>query len=406
MWEGRLYGSIIFAYKSDTGILNPSLISTLGNLLANGLWRIYTTNAIVHDRESLRASEERYRTIIETAQEGIWICDADYRIVSVNDCMADLLGYTPGEMKGRLVIDFIDPGELPDHERTVVQRRKGIRGKFERHFLTKDGRDVWGLVSSTPLFHNSVFTGTFAMVTDITERRQAEADLFKSEELHRKMMAAIPDMIVGTDLEGRITFINEKGARLAGREDPADVIGESVFQYFAPESLPIAVENTKLMFERPLGPKEYTIISHDGRHIPLEINGDLLYTSEGIPYGMIYICRDITERKQAEEALRQSETGYRGLFNTIRQSIYIIDRDGRFIDVNEGAEKMYGYAREEFVGRTVDFLSAPDMNDLSEVADQIRKALSGESRKFGFWGRRKNGEIFPKEVSVYTPLAQ
>jgi len=84
------------------------------------------------------------------------------------------------------------------------------------------------------------------------------------------------------------------------------------------------------------------------------------------------------------------------LFNTVRQAIYILDSEGKFIDVNKGAEAMYGYTREEFAGKTPEFLSAPGRNDFPAVVGFLQKAFAGEPQEFEFWGLRKNGEVFPR----------
>ncbi len=89
---------------------------------------------------------------------------------------------------------------------------------------------------------------------------------------------------------------------------------------------------------------------------------------------------------------------FKCFYNSITEAIYIHDLDGKFIDVNEGAVKMYGYERSEFIGNTPEFLSAPGMNDMNETAEHLKKAAEGELQIFEWWGRRKNGEIFPKEV--------
>jgi PAS domain S-box-containing protein len=100
------------------------------------------------------------------------------------------------------------------------------------------------------------------------------------------------------------------------------------------------------------------------------------------------------------EALCQSEQSYRNLFNAIRLALYIQDPEGRFIEVNDGACAMYGYTREEFIGRTPEFLAAPGLNDFASLTEKIRLALGGEPQHLEFWGRRKNGEIFPKDVHL------
>ncbi|MCX6291473.1 MAG: PAS domain S-box protein, partial [Bacteroidetes bacterium] len=111
--------------------------------------------------------------------------------------------------------------------------------------------------------------------------------------------------------------------------------------------------------------------------------------------------RDVTERKHAEEELIKSEQSFIGLFNSSSEAIYIQDANGAFLNVNDGAVKMYGYSREEFIGRTPDFLSAPGRNNMNQVLEILNNVFfTGGSEQFDFWGRRKNGEIFPKEVIV------
>ncbi|MDP2303170.1 MAG: PAS domain S-box protein [Ignavibacteria bacterium] len=107
------------------------------------------------------------------------------------------------------------------------------------------------------------------------------------------------------------------------------------------------------------------------------------------------------KQKRIKNALRQSEKSYRGLFNSLQHAIYLQDKNGVFLDVNDGAVKMYGYSREEMIGKTPEFVAAPNKNNFTEVSTKIQKAFEGEPQEFEFWGKRKNGEIFPKRVNVY-----
>lgn len=125
---------------------------------------------------------------------------------------------------------------------------------------------------------------------------------------------------------------------------------------------------------------------------PIQLDGKIIHFS---------IIHDVTERKKAEDALRESEVNYRNLFNSVSDAIYIQDENGRFLDVNNGAQTMYGYGKEFFIGKTPESVSAPGRNDLQAVALLLKKAFEGEVQKFDFWGIRKNGEIFPKEVNLY-----
>ena len=128
---------------------------------------------------------------------------------------------------------------------------------------------------------------------------------------------------------------------------------------------------------------------------PIDLNGKKYL------YSMVH---DITDRKKGEYQLRQSEMSYRGLFNTVKDAIYIQDTQGIFLDVNEGVEKMYGYPRDMLVGKSPEFLAAPDLNNALDLRNIIDRALEGETVMFEFQGKRSNGEIFPKIVTLYKGM--
>ncbi len=114
----------------------------------------------------------------------------------------------------------------------------------------------------------------------------------------------------------------------------------------------------------------------------------------------IAVKQNISSRKEAEIKLAQSETTFRGIINSITEAVYIHGEDGRFIDVNHGAEKMYGYTRDELIGQTPEFLGAPGKNDIPAMIEAVKMAFSGVPQQFEFWGKRKDGSIFPKSVSL------
>ena len=105
-----------------------------------------------------------------------------------------------------------------------------------------------------------------------------------------------------------------------------------------------------------------------------------------------------------QKALEDAEmrlAAVRGVLDAISEAIYIQDREGRFLDVNEGAARMYGYPREFLLGKTPELVSAPGRNDLAIVGQQVAQAFAGEPQCFSFWGLRRNGDVFPKEVRLY-----
>ena len=128
--------------------------------------------------QALRESEEQYRRIVETANEGIWALDAEFVTTYANQKLADMLGYPAKEIVGHPITEFMPDEDLPDHERRVQARHHGVFERYERRLIRKDGRTLWCIISGTPVFSNAgEFQGSFAMLTDITDRKSAEQEL-------------------------------------------------------------------------------------------------------------------------------------------------------------------------------------------------------------------------------------
>jgi len=137
----------------------------------------------------------------------------------------------------------------------------------------------------------------------------------------------------------------------------------------------------------------------DGTQIWVEGNYFLFKNSKDQITGLFGIQRDITERKQVEVDLREREESYKELFNSISDSIYILNRDGYIIEINRGTLLMYGYSREELIGKTLSYLSPKKANDLIIVNNLLRETFTtGKTNQFDFYGLRKNNEIFPKNI--------
>ena len=141
----------------------------------------------------LKRSEEKYRRILETANEGFWIMDGLHTTELVNKKMADMLGCDVEEIVGKKVEDFIFADDMWSHEMKMADRHQGRTASYERRFRKKDGTALWALVSATAMLDpDGHFCGSFAMFTDITERKLAEQKLQKSEETLSKARRVPP----------------------------------------------------------------------------------------------------------------------------------------------------------------------------------------------------------------------
>ncbi len=335
-------------------------------------------NALNETRNQIAESEVKYRTLVEHTADAVFIAQ-DGNLVFANSALASLTGYSLDEIVG-----------LPFSHLIVPEDRDLVLG---RHLSRTSGGDLpksyeFSVQHKDPAtrVHVKIRVGAgtyhgrpaaIGTLHDVTEERKQEAELARSEELHRKMVAAIPDIIVRVDTEGRIIFINDNGVRLSGATDAAELIGKSMFSFFSPESLQRALENTKLMFEGPLGPKEYSFIALDGKQVTLEVNGDVLRTREGIPYGMVYICRDISDRRQAEDGLRKSEEEFRNIVGNMQDIFYRIDRDGIITMITSNGARLLGYDNpEEICGKLPAAGFFTDPADRDEFLARVRRDKS------------------------------
>ncbi len=325
--------------------------------------------------KALKESEENYRHIIENMQDVFYRTNWEGIITMISPYGARLVGFDSTE-------EIIGKYRATDFYADPIQRDEFLAYLGRECFVTgysltlKDryGKLHYATASSRLLYDtDGNINGVEGILHDVTDERMRETALAESEELHRKMVAAIPDIVVQVDLDGNIIYINENGVKTAGFADVAEVAGKSVFSFFAPESLLLAQANTRLMFERSLGPVEYTFLAKDGTRLFLEVNGDVLRTPEGIPLGMVYICRDITERRRAESALRESEENYRRIIENMQDVFYRINREGIITMISTYGAWLVGFdSADEIIGkyRATDFYADPKERDefLSYIA--------------------------------------
>ncbi|MGC9526433.1 MAG: PAS domain S-box protein [Limnospira sp.] len=171
---------------------------------------------------ALQESEERYRQIVETTLEGVWIVDENQITTFVNRHMAEMLGYTVEEMLGQSFMKFMDEGDRNFATKNLRSRRQEVGETHDFKFICKNGDPIWVLVSGTPIFsHSDEYQGSLALMTDITDRKQMEAALRESEQRFRVIFDEADIGIGELDLEGNFILANPKLAEMALQEREA-----------------------------------------------------------------------------------------------------------------------------------------------------------------------------------------
>ncbi|MGE5608427.1 MAG: PAS domain S-box protein [Bacillota bacterium] len=256
---------------------------------------------------ALRESEERYRLIVETANEGIFMLDVDYRIILANPKMAATLGYKIEEMLGRPVVGFMHPDDLADHRQQIAQRRRNVPGRYERRFLHKDGSVRWVLVSATPILnHAGEFTGSFAMFTDITDRKKAEQDLRDSEARFRSLVEQASDAFYLSSMDGRLLSVNRQACESLGysRQELLAMNLSDIDVNYRADPDRLRVFRQGMIPGQPVS-IESVYRRKDGSVFPVEVHAGLLEVAG--KRMVLGLARDITERKRLQEMMIQSE---------------------------------------------------------------------------------------------------
>jgi PAS domain S-box-containing protein len=303
--EGRFPPKLENAWIAKDGASRAIAWSNSASLDSDGeLEFVIGTGREVTDRSGaerdLLESERRYRTIVETAIEGIWVIDAEGRTTYVNQSMADMFGYAPAEMLGRSMYDFMDDRARVEAEANMERRRQGITEAHEFRFRHKTGSDVWTLLNANPLFDEGRFIGALAMVADITGRKETEWALRESEERFRAQHDNLPlPTFTWRRVDDDFTLITfNKAAEEMSGGTVAKLVGIRASQMFA--SQPQIAED---MFEcaarrEPVRREMRYTMQSTGKEM------DLAVTYAFIPPDLVMVhTEDVGPRRQAEREL-------------------------------------------------------------------------------------------------------
>ncbi|MEG4234414.1 PAS domain S-box protein [Microcoleus sp. Pol11C3] len=265
--------------------------------------------------EALKESEEKYRCIVETADEGIWIIDAEGNTTFVNQKMADMLGCTAEEMIGESLFAFMDAEGMAIAQVNLDRRSQGISEQHDFKFLRRDGSDLWAMLSTNSLTDKQGgYVGALAMVADVTDRKKTEAALQQSEAKFRSLyeLTSLPVLML---YENDISDANTATLKLFGCTTPQQLYGKNPgklsppFQPNGRDSLSLADEMMALAFERGNHRFDWVHQRLDGTDFPAEVV--LTIIEVGNEKIIQAVLQDLTDRKLAEETLVRSEQALR-----------------------------------------------------------------------------------------------
>lgn len=332
--------------------------------------------ACKQDEVALLINEEMYRAVVESSSDAMLILDDQFRIIFVNETACRVSGFSRQDYIGHNFMDFL-PGE---HRAAIVERYlKRQQGenppsKYDISYLMKNGASRHSELK-TSIFRNSEGkVWTICQMSDVTDLHRAQKALRKSEERLRRITDNMEDLVLLVNLEGTIEFISPSVKKVLDY-DIADLIGHSVIPFIHEDDLARAMLILKKGGKGGENKTEIRIRHHDGRFFWFEVIGAAIHNEEGKISGAVLGGRDITQRKEIEDHLRQSEETFRALTESTVVAIFIVQGD-KFRYINKAFTILSGYTLDDL--REVRFwdLIAPEMRDF--VRDQGLARQRGE----------------------------
>lgn len=348
-------------------LLEGALICGLSEMLRVAKRRVEQMMA------TLQSSEERYRRLIEAANEGVWVIYTDGRSNYVNQRMAEMLGYSAEELLERSILDYVEATTRLEAQQHLEQGMQGSRTQGNWRFCRRDGTPLWAIVSTSPILDDSgQRLGTLTVVIDTTQRQQIEEQtqqLIAQVQEQAKTLNAIfsvsVDHIYVFDREGRYRYVSEGGARVLGFA-PSDVIGKTWRDLGLPAALMEQVDaQREMVMATGQSLRSETDFATGSGVRSYEYILTPLSSSDPFVEAVVAISRDITERKQAEaerNQLLRREQAARAEAELQRNRLYsLLLQAPAFICIDRGPDHIFEFANplycqlagnRELIGRT------------------------------------------------------
>ncbi len=405
--EKTAFARLIIIVGTGGGVLLILLLSFVYVLLRR------TDTSIQAQQTSLRKSEERFKQLAEVFPETIFEADMKGYVTYANDHGLKQFGFAEEDIaKGVNIYDLVSPDDLDLTRERIQSRIQGGNKKYlEYRALKKDGSTFDALALSVPIMVDGIPVGIRGFILDITERKQAEEALRESEERIRAITNSAKDAITMMDNNGNISYWNPAAEYILGYTS-AEAIGRNLHELLAPERfLPSHLASFPEFQKTGRGNAvgrtlELAARRKDGREIDVALSLSAVKIDGA--WQAVGIMRDITERKQAEEALARLNQQNELILKSAAEGILGLDLQGNHTFVNSAAAKMFGYEVEEIIGRPSHSTwhhTKPDGSPYPiEECKILSASVDGTVHRVStevFW--RKDGTSFPVEYAS-TPI--
>ncbi len=347
-------------------------------------------------QKSLKESEEKYRYYFNHAQVGLfWSRISDGKFIECNDTFAKLVGYDTREecLADYIALEHYVDFNLREEMLEEIRINNEIKD-FEIQVTKRDGTPFWASISARTDLKENRLEGA---AIDITARKKAEQKLKESEEKYRSILKRIKESYFEVDLRGNYTFFNNSLVEVLGYSKD-ELLGLNFGRLMDKENKRkvFKVFNEVYNSSKEKENFQFEVMKKNGEIIAAETSIYLKYDQDGNKIGFGGIVRDITDRKKAEKALKESEARFKGIFESKMIGTFFWDANGDITNANDVYLEMVGYSKDEVLSGTVRWkdLTPPEYTDLDNKAleEITTKGVMTPIEKEYI---RKNGSRFP-----------
>ncbi|MCK4480166.1 MAG: PAS domain S-box protein, partial [Candidatus Lokiarchaeota archaeon] len=346
-------------------------------------------------------SGEIYKLIVENVNNLVAVINQDIVFEYMNENVHEkLTGYSSEDLLGKDVLKFI---HLEDHKKILHEFENSFETGMhftELRFKHKEGHFIWIETNGKQFVDKDGKTRVLTISRNITERKLAEKKLRDSEEKYRIISETAYDLIIVLNQKFKYEYINENAFQQILGYSKEDLLGKSALLFAHPDDVP---KTTRVLFDgfkKGSGEAEFRLKHKAGHWLWLEGKGKIFSDNDG-ELKAIIISRDITERKKAEEKLKESEEKYRDLYEEAPNAYFSIGNDQNIIKSNKAAGKLLGYNNEEFSKMRVLELYDDKENGLKKAQDVFKRYLQGESiQDEELQMKKKNGQSIWVSLTV------
>ena len=353
--------------------------------------------------EELRQIHDQLQISIKNMPNAYILWNRDLKVVEWNKAAEEIFGYSKEEMLGKNPVDFIVPKPVRHLVEEVIRKLEigeVVNYSEKDNNIRKDGKLISCQWFNTPLADKdgNIF-GILTLAQDVTDRKQAEESLQKSEERFRSLVEQIPDGVYRSTPEGRFVDVNPAMVELFGYGSKGALMEVDIKKELYFDDKERDEVNELLMETGQENFQVFRMRHKKGHEIWVEDHGNLVHDADGNVLYHEGVLRDISDRKRAEEKLKASEARFRSLYQNTPVMLHSIDGEGRLIGVSDYWLKKMGYARSEVLGKkSSDFLTEKSRLEIGKtMSDFFEK---GVVKDVPYQFVKKNGEIMDVELSA------